>query len=288
MNDILILRSDFYSEINPNNTQSCFTTDYENPLDYSGGCEVGIVEIIFPTNIKNCPIDENKRRIFLGMKPNNQIKGKYLTLRNRVILPNDNYKLISDLVKDLNDSISKSNDKSAVQENRKIINFFFNEKYDIDYNLPSVEVEGKHIVIKNGKIKVKFPGNEEEYTLFLIFPKFLNSMLGFTDNEQFEIKTKSKYQFDLYNNSHTLFIYSNIIQESFVSNIKTQLLRIFPLEKLEDDKHMKSIIFNPIIFRPLRVGVFDAISIEIRDSAGDLVIFESGSITITLMFRKVK
>lgn len=150
-----------------------------------------------------------------------------------------------------------------------------------------IEVEGKHIISRNGNLKVKISAEKvETYTIFIIFPKFLNSMLGFMENEQSKIKNKAKYQFDLYNNSHTLFIYSNIITESFVSNVRTQLLRIFPLEKLDDDKRMKSIIFNPIIFRPLRMGVFDAITIEIRDSAGDLVIFESGSITITLMFRK--
>lgn len=287
MNDIIILRSDFYSNINPNNTQSCFTTDFDNPLDYSEGCEVGIVEIIFPTNIKNCPIENEKRKILLGVQPTGQAVGKYLTLRNRIMLPETNYKSADKLIVDINNAINDSNDKLTENENKKMLNFFFKEKIDFIYEPPSISMDGKYSITKNGKIIIKVPGKENiEFVCFIIFPKFLNSMLGYMENEEFKVKNKSKYHVDLYNNSHTLFIYSNIIQESFVSNVKTQLLRIFPLEKLEDDKHMKSIIFNPIIYRPLRVGVFDAIIIEIRDSAGEFVIFESGSVTVTLMFRK--
>lgn len=135
MNDILILGSDFYSDINPNNTQSCFTIDYENPLDYSEGCEVGIVEIIFPTNIKNCPLQEDKRRIYLGVKNPNLNTGKYFTLKNRIILPGDNYKSITELLSDINQAIETSNKRTTEDENRKMINFFYKDKYDQEYQL---------------------------------------------------------------------------------------------------------------------------------------------------------
>lgn len=167
------------------------------------------------------------------------------------------------------------------------LGFKGNDKYE--YKLPSVDIERDHFICNNGILTVKDQKDIliNEYNLFLIFPKYLNSMLGYQENELLKEKSKSKYKIDLFNNSHTLFIYSNIVQDSFISNIKSQLLRIFPLEKINDEKQMKSITFNPIIFRPLRVGIFDSITIEIRDSIGNPVIFESGSITITLMLRKI-
>lgn len=126
-----------------------------------------------------------------------------------------------------------------------------------------------------------------EFDIYLVFSNYLNGMLGYKENELYEAKEKSFYKVDLFGNNHTLFIYTNIIEESYVSNVKTQLLRIFPMVKYNDDKDMRSLTFNPILFRPLRLNKFDSITINIRDSSGNFVIFESGTVTLTLMFKKI-
>ena len=286
MTDIIILRSDFYSDINPNNTQSKFTTNFDNPLDFSNGYEIGVVEIIFPTNVKNIPIDEYSRRIKIAFETKSKI---HTVLKNSIILPTTNYKKFENLKNDINTAIQDSNNDLTKKENEDMLKLIYKD-HVFELNLPQLGFKNDHFVCNNGSIIVKNKVKNEivkEIKLFLIFPEFLNSMLGFEGKELKREKNKAKYQPDLYNNSHTLFIYCNIVQESFISNIKSQLLRIFPLEKFDDEKQMKSITFNPIIFRPLRVGVFDSINIEIRDSIGNLVIFESGCITLTLMLRKI-
>ena len=286
MSDIIILRSDFYSPINPENRQSHFTTDFINALDFSHGYEVGICEIIFPTNIKNIPEETKARRIMIAFSNNNFTRS--YPLKNKILIPSRSFKNLKDFKTVLNEKILESNDAKTEEENLKIIRLYFKQN-NIEIILPSIDMKNEHTSCISGKITIKDNQNLKlfETELYFIFSNFLNSMLGYKESEIKIPKTISKYKIDLYAQNHTLFIYTNIVEESYVSNIKAQVLRIFPLEKY-DDKNMKSIIFNPIIFRPLRLQKFDSITIDIRDSSGNLVIFESGTVTITLMFRKSK
>lgn len=63
MEQILVLRSDFYSKLNANNTQSDFTINFDNPLDFTDGYNCGLVEVIFPTKFKNIPQEMTARKI---------------------------------------------------------------------------------------------------------------------------------------------------------------------------------------------------------------------------------
>ena len=86
-----------------------------------------------------------------------------------------------------------------------------------------------------------------------------------------------------------LYVYTNIIKESFVGNQKSQISRILPLEKNinNDQVIIKSKSFNPILFFPLRMHSFDMIEIEIRDATGRYIVFKSGRVIVTFMFKKI-
>ena len=164
---------------------------------------------------------------------------------------------------------------------------FPNSTFDI--LLPKI-INNQHFVkIDNGKIDLtKNDGSKVTTKLYLSFQKFLHQMLGFEDEEINQKLSNAKYPIDIHGNTQVLFVYTNIIKESYGGNNKSQLLRMIPLEKTTDKINYvtESISFNPIIFYPLRLLNFDVIEIQIRDSTGDMIIFESGKVICTLMLRK--
>ncbi len=85
-----------------------------------------------------------------------------------------------------------------------------------------------------------------------------------------------------------MYIYTNIIEPSFVGQTKSQLLRIIPLENPATNQigSMKSVTFNPILFFPLRHLNFDMIVIQIRDSTGRFILFEFGKVKVTLLSKR--
>lgn len=287
MTEIIILRSDFYSPLNPSNTQSNFSTDFETAFDFSNDYECGLVEIIFPLSIKNIPEDVISREINIGFSYNR----RKILLKNQIIIESTNYKSSDSLIDEINRKIDTSNTKDITKKNSMTIKNFIGEKNeDLDFKitLPRLKIEYEKCTIVPGNVeyKDKMTKNLEKIRLNLFLSKYLSSMLGFAESQDLSEENTSKYKIDLLANNHSLFIYTNIIEESYVGNRKFQLLRVFPLAHNDGNDKMKSIVFNPIIFHPLRLYKFDSINVQIRDSAGNLVIFENGSVTLTLLIRK--
>ncbi len=85
-----------------------------------------------------------------------------------------------------------------------------------------------------------------------------------------------------------MYIYTNIIEPSFVGQTKSQLLRIIRLENPATNQigSMKFVTFNPILFFPLRHLNFDMIVIQIRDSTGRFILFEFGKVKVTLLSKR--
>lgn len=287
MTEIITLRSDFYSPLNPSNTQSNFVTDFDTAFDFSKDHECGLVEIIFPLSIKNIPEDLSSREIRIGFSYNN----KKVILKNYILIQSASYKLSENLIKEINKKIEQSNTEDISRKNILTIKNFIEEKVsDLDYKitLPYLQLDNNYCIINPGtvKFKNKLTNQFETIQINIFFSKYLNSMLGFTETQDLKQDKISKYKVDLMANNHSLFIYTNIIEESYVGNRKFQLLRVFPLSQIEKYEKMKSLVFNPIIFFPLRLHKFDSINVQIRDSAGNLVIFENGAVTLTLLIRK--
>lgn len=288
MNQIITLRSDFYSPLNPSNTQSNFSTDFENAFDFSRDDECGLVEIIFPLSIKNVPEDLSSREIKIGFSYHD----KKILFKNSIIIESQNYTTSNSLIEEINSKVKQSNSDEIRKKNLRTIKSFIDDKIvDLDFNitLPELKIDNEKCVIIPGVVEYKSKqtmNKKEKIDLEIFFPKYLKSMLGFSETYNSKIERISKYKIDLLANNHSLFIYSNIIEESFIGNKKFQLLRVFPLSQIQGQDKMKSLVFNPIIFFPLRLHKFDTITVQIRDSAGNLLIFENGTVTLTLIFRK--
>jgi hypothetical protein len=238
--------------------------------------ECGLVEIIYPTVVKNVPFNVN---IHLKLRYSDVV----INLVTGTI-PSRHYKTeqdLFDIIKLKMDSVTKE-----FVENK--IHLKIGKKLPVKIKeLPEFRKNNKFVECINGEVTITQRKIDKSGTLFWEFDDYLHQMLGFSEAQESDNKTRAKYPVDIYGQCHSLYVYTNIIQPSFVGQTKSQLLRIIPLENPATNQigSMKSVTFNPILFFPLRHLNFDMIEIQIRDSTGRYILFEFGKVIVTLLFQ---
>ena len=85
---------------------------------------------------------------------------------------------------------------------------------------------------------------------------------------------------------NTLYVYTDIIKEQFVSGKSAPLLRIITLTWEINNEEHTSKIFDRLYFALLKSWHFDSIHIRIYDDTGKLSNFEYGKVVVILEFRK--
>ena len=82
------------------------------------------------------------------------------------------------------------------------------------------------------------------------------------------------------------YVYTDIIKSQYHGDVVVPVLRTVTV-KGEHGSYVSKNFERPH-YVPLNKKIFDTISINIRDEAGDLVAFEHGKVIITLHFRRSK
>ena len=82
------------------------------------------------------------------------------------------------------------------------------------------------------------------------------------------------------------YVYTDIIKSQYHGDVVVPVLRTVTV-KGEHGSYVSKNFERPH-YVPLNKNIFDTISINIRDEAGDLVVFEHGKVIITLHFRRSK
>ena len=82
------------------------------------------------------------------------------------------------------------------------------------------------------------------------------------------------------------YVYPDIIKGQYHGDVVVPVLRTVTV-KGEHGSYVSKNFERPH-YVPLNKKIFDTISINIRDEAGDLVAFEHGKVIITLHFRRSK
>ena len=91
---------------------------------------------------------------------------------------------------------------------------------------------------------------------------------------------------DLTSDSHSLYIYSDIVKHSIVGNTQVPLLRIVNVTG-ELNKYYQQ-TYNNIHYIPLFSNRINNIEIQIRNSLGDPIEFNFGHVIIVLHFKRRK
>ena len=81
-------------------------------------------------------------------------------------------------------------------------------------------------------------------------------------------------------------VYTDIIKSQYHGDVVVPVLRTVTV-KGEHGSYVSKNFKRPH-YVPLNKKIFDTISINIRDEAGDLVAFEHGNVIVTLHFRRSK
>lgn len=134
--------------------------------------------------------------------------------------------------------------------------------------------------------------------LYLTFDRELHELLGF-DPEHYpnitiydvgyvhklqisnEGLAKYRVNFDWFD---PLYIYSNIIQDTYCGNIKKNILKVIARKSFEE-KEVVDYNFDNLMFIPLRIKEIHSIKISCSDSLGQIPTYDRGHISLSLLLR---
>ena len=85
---------------------------------------------------------------------------------------------------------------------------------------------------------------------------------------------------------NTLYIYSDIVQQSCVGDAFAQLLRAIPVDNKENWDMPVSNVYNKPHLYPIQSRNFNTIEIDVKDDTGSTVHFEKGKLIVTLIFKR--
>ena len=91
---------------------------------------------------------------------------------------------------------------------------------------------------------------------------------------------------DLEGGIHSIYEYCNILEQVIAGDTLAPLLRIVDTQGIHGDMINKS--FEHLKYVPIQIKNFDTIELDIRDGYGEPVAFESGSLEVTLHFRRAE
>ena len=88
------------------------------------------------------------------------------------------------------------------------------------------------------------------------------------------------------NNTHAIFIYSNLIQSQIVGNTLTPLLNVVTVQGGPGD--LVCTRFDKSHYKPVLRKHFSDIHISLRNDQGEPIRFEKGKVIVTLHLRRAK
>lgn len=147
------------------------------------------------------------------------------------------------------------------------------------------------INVLNQKVIITLPNPKSALN---IISKDLAHILGFPESFiLFGNKPKeSIYPIDILR-VHSLMVYTDIIEHGIIGDTRAPLLRCFPfIPKLKNDEivtnqYMNYRAFDKLLFKKLTKRNFHSITIELRDTTGELVPFVAVGVTrLTLLFKQ--
>jgi hypothetical protein len=297
----MILPSNSSMQYFPENTTSSFITELPQTVELHGEWEVALSEIQFPCSffhVRQFP--ENEIRFLTSPDESYEIDGANIltapfVLHHRTIQCGI-YQNIEDLIQEINSypdshfvfEIQKEGGKLEIGLNcddEKCGMIHYMNFSDNLFRILGCETE---LGIKNNlffrEIKVDIRSNECA-TFF---------RLGFKLQEGSERISyyQSKEPCSLWRGiPDKLFVYCDICEAYVTGDVQSPLLRIVPVESRESNyaygtnqvKH-----FSVPFYIPLRQTRFRRIEIDIRDQLGKKIPFESGTLTVTLHFKRAR
>lgn len=113
----------------------------------------------------------------------------------------------------------------------------------------------------------------------------LAHLLGFGNGQSFLNRQISPASIDLYGDIHSMYVYSDVIENRAVGDTMAQLLRVVPVDRTGKHGLSQTISFKHLQFFPIRSNYIDNIGIYLRDRAGRHIPLLRGEVTTSLLIR---
>ena len=271
------LPSDASLDVYPDNAIAKYTTKLPKTIDLDGRYEVGLSEIIYPTDYFNFDNRDKEFRFWIRyvvttLNPEtNEEEEERVQVKKKRLLKSGHYKSVDDFLTNFN--------KQIIDEftDRELPNNCVRFVKDDDDRLV--------IVIDRPRSVSSVAG------ISLVMSPRLQRRLGFDDqigpvslSENNRIRAENSFELDMGKN--LMYVYSDIVSHSIVGDVSAPLLRVcnLPTSPTERSVHLS---FVDVHYKPIRKTHFESITISINTETGELMPFISGKVLITLHFRRV-
>ena len=284
------------------NIISSFKTKLAHKLHFprNENWSVGLVEISYPKSWFNV-VKRHKIELF-------NKSGDIFKIPENVVIKLDNFtedtKEKEKYMIDDNSTCIKVGHYEDVQQLCSSINNKFEAFKSVIDKVPILKIDkiSNKACLKPAEIgdDVYFPylGEEIEYILGLadhantpLYWKTLQNVKSSEEIDKIELIFKEKKHkayrcVELNATTHSLFVYSDIVQHNYVGDGFAQLLRI--VEVPNNSKLGDTIVltYDQPHYIPLQTNFIDTIQLDIKDDTDQLIQFETGKVIIKLKFVK--
>ena len=131
------------------------------------------------------------------------------------------------------------------------------------------------------KCTIHLPAN-----VVLRLPQHLSYQLGFGKRRFVAGTSTGTAVVDLNYKSHTVYIYTDVIEDGLVGDRKVPLLRTVTLNPSVGSS--ETVSFQHLMYQPVCRTSFREITVYLRDNTGQPIPFERGQVTIVLAFRPTR
>ena len=242
----LTLPSNSSMEVYPDNTMTNFVTKLPNRLELIGEWEVGLVEIQYPHTWYNLQTNEGDLALYTA--PDDRAGS---TEEREFRISAGYYPNVNTLLKHIETTCSMA------LPQHKPVSF----TYDNITRKISVRVQGCALYLGSR----------------------LQRMLGLRLHALPEGTTRGELVVDM-DPLHSLYVYCDLVESRIVGDKLVPLLRVVPVQGSDGD--MVTRIYENVHYVPLQRKSFDTLEIDIKDSTGEKVPFERGTLNVTLHFRR--
>ena len=267
-NFYLTLLSDSSLSIYPKNQQSDFTVKLDRAIQIDKDqWEVGLVELITPTEVKN--ITKKNNFFFVKLYDSQLCEDVGIcssAYNHRLTIETGFYKSPQHLVKEI--------------------------QYQIDTWI------GDYLKKRNASVYVTYEetrgrvklGFQDSSKISLEFPKPLAEILGmdlYYANQPLDDSKRYifRYGVDLNTEIHQLFVYSDIASYTILGDVTAPILRVVPFKNntANNQSHLE---FVNVHYVPVAKSFIDQVQISIKGGTGEDVPFISGKTLVKLHFRQ--
>ena len=271
------LPSDSSLNVYPDNTVAKYTTKLANAINLDGQYEVGLSEIIYPTDYYN--IDNRGEDYTFGIKQivvleNNEKTQESYFIKRKIesALYYSKSELISKIYSQINRDIGERNIPATV-----MIDFDSSGRVTIVISRygPTVSV-----ITEQGAMVSMFFELSEQFSKRLGFDKKVSISLDDPNT------VRADHKFDLHMGKKLMYIYSDIVSYSLVGDVSVPLLRACSLPEPSTNNTIH-LSFPDIHYKPVQKSQLDTIEISLNTEEGMSMPFQSGKVLVTLHFRRV-